>query len=106
RDPVVACFGLTYKPDVDDLRESPAIAVVRALAGRGGMEVLVCDPWVETLPPALSGLTAVRLVGLDEALARADVVAFLVAHRAFRGIEPQRLHHKAVIDPAGVLVEG
>ncbi|MDW8445046.1 MAG: UDP binding domain-containing protein [Acetobacteraceae bacterium] len=53
RDPVVACFGLTYKPDVDDLRESPAIAVVRALAERGGMAILVCDPWVETLPPRL-----------------------------------------------------
>ncbi|MCS6922600.1 MAG: UDP-N-acetyl-D-mannosamine dehydrogenase, partial [Elioraea sp.] len=105
-DPVVACFGLTYKADVDDLRESPAVAVVQALAARGGMKLLVCDPWVEVLPPPLAGHPALRLVGLDEALAGADVLAFLVPHAAFRGIEPKRLHDKAVIDPAGVLAEG
>lgn len=103
RDPVVACFGLTYKADVDDLRESPALAIVRALVERGGMTLLVCDPWVEALPPALAGLAAVCLVGIDEALRAADVVAFLVPHRAFRRIELRHVLDKAVVDPVGLL---
>ena len=106
REPVVACFGLTYKPDVADLRESPALAIVHALAERGGLELFVCDPWVEALPESLAGSCSARLVGPEEALARADVVAFLVPHAAFRGIDPERLAGKRVIDPAGVLAEG
>ncbi len=106
RDPVVACFGLTYKADVADLRESPALAVVHALAERGGMELLVCDPWVGALPASLAKYCSVRLVGLEEALARAAVVAFLVPHAAFRGIDPEWLACKRVIDPAGVLAGG
>ena len=78
----LACYGLAFKPDIDDLRESPALAVARALAAGHPGPVLVVEPNVETLPPGLEGA---RLVGEDEARAEADVHAMLVDHTPFRG---------------------
>jgi UDP-N-acetyl-D-mannosaminuronic acid dehydrogenase len=98
----VACLGLAYKADVDDLRESPALW----LAGRLGEEfpgrVLAVEPHVDALPEGVSG---VRLVGLDEALASAEVIAVLVGHRAFdrvrTSLEPG--DGRTVIDAVGLL---
>ena len=73
----VAVLGLSYKPDVADLRGSPAVRVARLLAA--DYDVVVHDPLVQ--PPA-----PLRGVSLDEALAR-EVVVLAVAHRAYRGID-------------------
>jgi UDP-N-acetyl-D-mannosaminuronic acid dehydrogenase len=102
RAPVVACYGLTYKPDVDDLRESPAIEIVRELAAAGDIEVLVCDPWVERLPQALAGLK-VTMVDAETARKRADIVAFLVAHRKFQRIDKKLFLNKVVVDAVGLM---
>ena len=56
KHPVVACLGLTYKPDVDDLRESPAVAIVAQLARGGPERILVADPNLRALPPELAEL--------------------------------------------------
>ena len=106
RKPVVACFGLTYKPDVEDLRESPAVTIVRALAETGDMELLVCDPWVRALPPELAEIGRVRLVDAETARREADVVAFLVAHSHFRRMETRLFLNKAVVDPVGLMAAG
>lgn len=102
RAPVVACYGLTYKPDVDDLRASPAMEIVRELASSGEMEVLVCDPWVEKLPPGLEAL-GIALVDPETARRRADIVAFLVAHSKFRRFDNSLFLHKVVVDAVGLL---
>jgi UDP-N-acetyl-D-mannosaminuronic acid dehydrogenase len=57
--PVITCLGLTYKPDVDDLRESPAIEIVSQLAATGSEQILVADPHLNELPPALATLPTV-----------------------------------------------
>jgi UDP-N-acetyl-D-mannosaminuronic acid dehydrogenase len=101
--PVVACYGVTYKADVDDVRESPALEIVEACAALGGAEVLVCEPNLGELPAPLGGRPNVRLVGLDEANARADICVFLVGHAAFRGADPAVFAGKAVVDPIGLL---
>lgn len=88
----VAVLGVAYKPDTDDLRESPALAVAHALART--REVVVCDPLVGPLP-------GLRSVDLDEAL-RAPVVALLVPHRAFGDLRV-KLAGRTVIDPTGTL---
>ena len=44
--PVIGCLGLTYKADVDDLRESPSLDIVRQLIQRNVGEVIACDPYV------------------------------------------------------------
>ncbi|WP_376095986.1 UDP-N-acetyl-D-mannosamine dehydrogenase [Roseomonas sp. CCTCC AB2023176] len=102
RAPVIACYGLTYKPDVDDLRESPSLDIVASLAREDGATILACDPWVTALPPPLAGLPNLRLVDADTALREADIVAFLVAHRAFSRLDRTRLLNKMVVDAVGL----
>lgn len=101
----IACFGLTYKPDTDDLRESPAIDVVDRLAAAGAAELLVVDPNIDRLPAALEG-RGVRLCGLDEALETADMAALLVDHAVFRDLDPARLEPLVLYDARGVWPEG
>ncbi len=76
REPVVACLGLAFKPDIDDLRESPSVAIARALVSKG-LSVLVVEPYI-------ASSAEFALVALDEAISRADVIAVLVRHRPFR----------------------
>ncbi|MBN3816825.1 UDP-N-acetyl-D-mannosamine dehydrogenase [Paraburkholderia sp. Se-20369] len=101
REPVVACLGLAFKADIDDLRESPAVEIVRALAERAIGEVIVVEPNVGALPGSLEGSAV--LVELADALARADIVVILVDHRQFKRIDPLKLHTKIVIDTRGLL---
>jgi UDP-N-acetyl-D-mannosaminuronic acid dehydrogenase len=102
RRPVVALFGITYKPDVEDLRESPALGIARAIAALPDMEVLVCEPHVAELPPGLAGQRNVRRVDIDEALSSADIVAILVGHHAFKSVDASRLLNKLVVDAVGL----
>ncbi|HEV7264895.1 MAG TPA: UDP-N-acetyl-D-mannosamine dehydrogenase [Falsiroseomonas sp.] len=95
----VACLGLAYKPDVGDLRESPAVVIVADLL-REDMAVSVCDPFVASLPDALAGAV---LRDAAAAIAEADVVAILVAHTAFRGLDRTLFEGTAVVDAVGLL---
>ena len=100
--PVVACLGLTYKPDVDDLRESPAVAIVAQLAHGRQERILVADPNLRTLPPELAELPNVSLCDTIEAIRQADIVAVLVAHSPFRKIPREELLRRVVIDATGL----
>lgn len=100
----IACLGLTYKADVDDIRESPALEIIGALANKVGSrnEILVVDPHIDALPEALNKSGRVRRVSLDEAFAVAETVVLLVDHREFRAIDRKRLQGKAVVDTRGL----
>jgi nucleotide sugar dehydrogenase len=101
--PTVAALGLTFKADVDDLRQSPALAIVRELAlSTPGAAILVVDPNVFELPSELKDLDSVRITGAREAIARAEVVLLLVEHREFRDLDPELLAGKTIIDTRGV----
>ena len=99
--PKVACLGLAYKADVGDLRESPAVTIVRRLSERVPGRVAVVEPNIETLPEELD-TGRIELVDLGDALSAADVVVVLTDHREFREIERQRLHGKRLVDTRGV----
>jgi UDP-N-acetyl-D-mannosaminuronic acid dehydrogenase len=101
----VACLGLTYKADVEDLRASPALAIAEELSRDGTLRLLCCDPLLPALPAPLAGRSNVILVGLEAALA-ADVLAILVAHRAFRDLDLVRLRGRPVVDAVGLLAAG
>lgn len=104
RTPRVALLGLAYKPDIDDLRESPAMHVAEALAASDWLSDLnIVEPHVEQLPAPLAGRNNVRLASLDEAIENSDVIALVVAHSQFRGLAAARLEGKGVVDTAGVL---
>ncbi|MFC8798177.1 UDP-N-acetyl-D-mannosamine dehydrogenase [Promicromonospora sp. NPDC057138] len=85
--PVIAAYGLAFKPNIDDLRESPAVEIVRDMAVTfPHAEVLVVEPHVEAVPDQLAQFDNVRLVDASEALERGDVQVLLVDHTAFRGL--------------------
>jgi UDP-N-acetyl-D-mannosaminuronic acid dehydrogenase len=90
----IACLGLAYKPDIDDLRESPALEVVRRLAALGQYDLRVVEPHLERHPEF-------ALSTLEEALDGADIVLFLVAHRAFENLRQPLLRDKVIIDTCG-----
>ncbi len=97
--PVIACMGLAFKPDVDDLRESPALGIARELSGIDDAELLVVEPYVRELPGGFSG--GVLLADAEEAVRRADIVVMLVAHSEFKSIHRALLDDKVVIDTCG-----
>jgi UDP-N-acetyl-D-mannosaminuronic acid dehydrogenase len=93
----IAALGLAFKPDVDDLRESPAVEVIHLLQAEGAV-VRAFEPFK---PEAdLPGVTAVP--SLAAALKDAEVVVLLVKHSQFRALTPEEL---AVMTPARILVD-
>ena len=98
-DMKVACLGLAFKPNIDDLRESPALEITRAF-GALGCQVLAVEPHIGTLPAAFDGLP-VHLVDLDTAL-QADVICVLVRHDAFAGLRARLAPGARLIDVVGL----
>lgn len=103
REPVIACYGITYKANVDDLRESPSVEIVELLSARPDLRVLVVEPNITELPASLRGLRNVTLVDVDTARQNADIVAFLVGHRQFRRMDKKLLLSKVVLDVIGLM---
>ena len=96
----VACLGLAFKANVDDLRESPAVEIATHLAD-AGLKILAVEPHVTALPKALQGRA--ELVSLADALDRASVVVLLVDHRVFAGLTLEQLKGKKLIDTRGMV---
>jgi len=83
KDVTVACYGLAFKPDIDDLRESPALEITKKLAEQG-LNILAVEPNIETLPKKLDGL--VELVDVNASV-NADIKVILVAHKQFKELD-------------------
>jgi UDP-N-acetyl-D-mannosaminuronic acid dehydrogenase len=98
--PRIACLGLAYKADVDDLRESPALEVVRRLTSERVGEIWVVEPHIEALPEPLRR-AGVKKAGLREALDACELVVWLVNHRAFAEVDPTLLAGKRIVDACG-----
>jgi len=99
--PKIACLGLSYKADIDDLRESASSKVVKLLA-ESGHEISVVEPHITALPADLAALKNTHLVELDEAISQADAIVLLTDHRAYREMDTVSLQGKAVIDTRGI----
>jgi UDP-N-acetyl-D-mannosaminuronic acid dehydrogenase len=100
--PVIACLGLSYKPDIDDLRESPAVEIAEMLSQERLGTLLVVEPHIRELPPSFRGQAEIELADLHAALARADIVLLLVSHRQFKNVDRRLLMEKVVIDTTGL----
>lgn len=97
----VTCFGLAFKPEIDDFRESPALAVAAALAAELGDRLSIVEPFAHSLPPGLAS-TGASLISLEEALAEKGIALMLVDHKAFKQIDRERLSNQIVYDTRGI----
>jgi UDP-N-acetyl-D-mannosaminuronic acid dehydrogenase len=100
--PVIACLGLSYKADIDDLRESPAVDITRAIASEAIGTVLVVEPHVKELPAALSNIDGIEFTNLHNAVERADIIVLLTHHRQFKHVDRRMLMEKVIIDTRGL----
>jgi len=96
----IACFGLTFKPNIDDLRESPAMEIAEMIAEWHKGETLVVEPNIHELPAKLAGHCT--LTALDDALATADVLVLLVDHKEFKATSGDAVRQQFIVDTKGV----
>lgn len=96
KKPVIACLGLSYKADVDDLRESPALRIVQELCAQCEADILAVEPNIQDLPDSLNG--SVQLCDLEQAIARADIMVAMVGHKEFKELGQAMLKDKIVLD--------
>jgi UDP-N-acetyl-D-mannosaminuronic acid dehydrogenase len=99
KHPVIACLGLAFKANVDDLRESPALAITKRITEIDGAKVLVSEPHIQELPKNLKGKC--ELMDAAAAVKVADVVVLLVDHKAFASLARPILAEKMIIDTRG-----
>ena len=100
KEPKIACLGLAFKPDIDDLRESPSLKITFDLSREFPSAVVAVEPNICNLPESLK-LCGVKLVSLEEALV-ADVVVLLVDHQEFKTIKPVFSDKQVLIDTRGI----
>ena len=101
--PVIACLGATFKANVNDMRESPALEIVEELSKTGKADVILVEPHIDNLPKSLEGIA--RKMDLDKALELADIVLLLVEHNQFANITTTQLKGKQLIDTKGFLLK-
>ncbi|MEZ3501131.1 UDP-N-acetyl-D-mannosamine dehydrogenase [Pantoea sp. KPR_PJ] len=97
---VIACFGLAFKPNIDDLRESPAMHVAQMIAEWHRGQSWIVEPHIKALPGAFGN--SAELVSRDQALAQADVLVMLVDHDQFRAVDASQVTQSWIVDTRGV----
>ncbi|ACS84023.1 UDP-N-acetyl-D-mannosamine dehydrogenase [Musicola paradisiaca] len=96
----IACFGLTFKPDIDDCRGSPALDITAMIAEWHAGKTLVVEPYLPELPPILRGCAVPA--DIRQALRDADVLVMLVDHQAFRAVPAEQIAQRWVVDTRGI----
>lgn len=99
-DITIACFGLAFKPNIDDLRESPAMHITKMIADWNPGKTYAVEPHIHELPTTLKGVA--QLVSIEDAVNDADIILMLVDHKQFKAIEGSWIHQKWVVDTKGV----
>ncbi|WP_439114139.1 UDP-N-acetyl-D-mannosamine dehydrogenase [Hydrogenophaga sp.] len=102
RDVTIACFGLAFKADIDDLRESPALAITQKIATTHPGAVLAVEPNIEELPSNL--VEKLYLASMESALAEADIALILVDHKPFKEFAWTLLENTSIVDCRGIQV--
>jgi len=97
----IALFGLAFKADIDDLRESPALEIASQIVSRYRDRVRIVEPYLDELPEPLRNHGA-KLTGLDEALKECGILIVLVDHDVFKLVEPQERMGHAIYDTRGI----
>lgn len=96
REITIACYGLAFKPDIDDLRESPAMGITQKIADMHAGRTIAIEPNIQEIPKKL---TSVELVNIELALVEADIQVMLVDHKEFKDIS---VSSEFIIDTKGI----
>jgi len=96
----IACFGLSFKPNIDDLRESPALNIAKKINTMNFNKVLIVEPHITQLPDGFN--ESVKLVSLEKAIEIVDIVVLLVDHKQFIDIDLKLLSGKQIVDSRGI----
>ncbi|MFC1841751.1 non-hydrolyzing UDP-N-acetylglucosamine 2-epimerase [Candidatus Dependentiae bacterium] len=96
----VLVLGLTYKPDVDDLRESPAIHIAKDMQHIENINLAIAEPNIKQ--QKLLSLFPKHAISVQEGLNNADIIVFLVSHKRFKAIDKKILKQKVVLDFCGI----
>ncbi len=100
----IACCGLAFKANVDDLRESPAMEIVHHLVAKYGSRIKIVEPNIREIPVQLQGY-GVDLVTIDEALRNCEIAIVLVDHDEFKMVPISERRHLDVIDTRGIWLD-
>ncbi|MFC1842036.1 non-hydrolyzing UDP-N-acetylglucosamine 2-epimerase [Candidatus Dependentiae bacterium] len=95
----VLLLGLTYKPNVDDLRESPALFIAKEMRKHKNINLLIAEPNIKQ--QKLQTLFAKTHTSIQDGIAKADIIVYLVAHKRFKAIDKKLLKHKLILDFCG-----
>jgi len=96
----IACLGLAFKPDIDDLRESPALEIALQVEGMNFKKCYLVEPNIIEIPKGFD-LNKTELNTLDEALVNSDIVVLLVDHSSFKKMDLSMISGKQVVDTRG-----
>lgn len=102
KTPRIACFGLSFKANIDDLRESPALQIVEELANSDLGQLIIVEPNISELPDSLAKRSSIKLESVECALKNADIVLGLVDHDEFKKLDQSALRETVVIDTRGM----
>ena len=96
----IACLGLAFKPDIDDLRESPALMITQQISSWHRGSVLAVEPNIQSL-----SLDNIELIDLNDALAQADILVLLVDHTPFKKVSLEQISQRYIMDCRGVWIK-
>jgi UDP-N-acetyl-D-mannosaminuronic acid dehydrogenase len=102
KDVTVACFGLAFKPNIDDLRESPALEITNTLVNLGICKVLAVEPNIIELPSFIS--SSIKLVSISKAISESDICVLLVDHCEFKQLSKDVFKNNLIIDTKGIWI--
>lgn len=96
-------LGLTYKPDIDDVREAPALQIAKECATFARVDLLVCEPYLQS--HTVKNLIGVDTISLQKGIEQADVILALVKHCQFKHIDKNSIRDKKVLDFCGIFYQ-
>lgn len=96
KNPVIGFLGLAFKADVDDLRESPAVEIVRHVIQDNVGEILISEPNLESHKEF-------KLSNCDEVIKKSDIIVILVDHKQYKKLKLLELNEKIIIDTRGII---
>lgn len=100
REVTIACFGLAFKPDIDDMRESPAFSITQKIAETHAGTTVAVDPNISALPEVIQ--KKIQLLSINTALEMSDILVLLVDHKEFKELSNNDIKNQIIVDTRGI----